>query len=183
MHSGVMKICTKCGEEKLNTDFHKSKNGKNGTRGDCKLCRKKYKAKNYQENVERFKVRNKLWFQENKERRREYEKKRSKLLKRRLAASLRTRLREAIKDNYETSLTQYIGCSIKELRIYLESKFKSGMTWENYGLYGWHIDHVRPLSSFDLTDEKEITQACHYTNLQPLWCQDNLSKGNRYEAN
>ncbi len=50
------------------------------------------------------------------------------------------------------------------------------MTWDNHGLYGWHIDHVVPLSSFDLTDHKQVKKACHWFNLQPLWAKENLSK-------
>lgn len=64
-----------------------------------------------------------------------------------------------------------------ELRAHLETRFLPGMTWENYG--AWHIDHVRPLASFDLTDRAQLLQACHYTNLQPLWARDNRSKGAR----
>lgn len=65
-------------------------------------------------------------------------------------------------------------------KVYLESLFQPGMVWENYGNDGWHIDHVRPLSSFDLLDPVQFSQACHYTNLQPLWAKDNLSKGNKW---
>jgi hypothetical protein len=63
--------------------------------------------------------------------------------------------------------------------IYLESLFSSGMSWENWGSGPdkWHIDHKRPLASFDLTDRDQVLIACHYTNLQPLWSFDNLSKG------
>ena len=59
----------------------------------------------------------------------------------------------------------------------LESKFQSGMTWDNWALDGWHIDHIKPLASFDLTDRNQLLEACNYTNLQPLWAKDNLSKG------
>jgi hypothetical protein len=48
------------------------------------------------------------------------------------------------------------------------------MTWDNWTTDGWHIDHIKPLaSSFDLTDRKQFLEACHYTNLQPLWAKDN----------
>lgn len=73
--------------------------------------------------------------------------------------------------------SKYLGCSVEELKKHLESKFQPGMTWDNHGLHGWHIDHIKPLASFDLTDLEQVRQACHYTNLQPLWAKDNLRKG------
>lgn len=96
----------------------------------------------------------------------------------RLQKNLRARLRSALHNNYKTgSAVRDLGCSISEFKAHLESQFQSGMTWNNYGRDGWHIDHIRPLTSFDLTDSKQIKQACHYTNLQPLWAEENLSKG------
>jgi hypothetical protein len=50
------------------------------------------------------------------------------------------------------------------------------MTWENWAHRGWHLDHIRPLASFDLTDESQLKEAIHYTNLQPLWAEDNIRK-------
>lgn len=98
----------------------------------------------------------------------------------RLARNLRCRLLEAIKCNYKNgSAVRDLGCSIAELKAYLESKFQSGMSWDNYGRNGWHIDHIIPLAAFDLTNKDDLLKACHYTNLQPLWATDNLKKGDR----
>jgi hypothetical protein len=95
-----------------------------------------------------------------------------------LERNLRKRLAMAIKKCSKSgSAVRDLGCSIRELRTYLESKFDNKMNWGNYGRYGWHIDHVAPLSAFDLTNPEAIKKACHYTNLQPLWWKDNLSKG------
>jgi len=70
-----------------------------------------------------------------------------------------------------------IKSSIDFLKQYLEERFQSDMTWNNYG--EWEIDHIKPLSSFDLTDRDQLLQACHYTNLQPLWAEENARKGDR----
>ncbi len=99
----------------------------------------------------------------------------------RLSHLLRTRLNHAIKGNYRNgSAIRDMGCRIEELKQYLQSKFKEGMTWENRGLWGWHIDHIKPISSFNLSNREELLKAVHYTNLQPLWRQENLRKNKYY---
>jgi hypothetical protein len=72
-----------------------------------------------------------------------------------------------------------LGCSIPELRKHLESKFATGMTWDNRR--EWHIDHIRPCVSFNLTDPVQQKQCFHYTNLQPLWRGDNIRKGANWD--
>lgn len=95
-----------------------------------------------------------------------------------LARTLRTRLYGAIQSNQKVgSAIKDLGCTVEELKLYLESLFQPGMTWDNHSLHGWHIDHVIPLVSFDLTDREQFLRANHYTNLQPLWAEDNLEKG------
>ena len=90
---------------------------------------------------------------------------------------LGTRIRKALTGIIKKSkLTQdLIGCTVEQLWIHLEKSFKKGMTRKNYGL--WHIDHIIPCVSFDLTDPKQQAKCFHYTNLQPLWAHENLSKG------
>ena len=98
----------------------------------------------------------------------------------RLGMRLRIRMWFALKGITKgLSTIELLGCSIDELRQHLEGQFIDGMSWDNYGYYGWHIDHVRPCALFDLTDMKQQKQCFHYTNLQPLWANDNLSKGCR----
>jgi hypothetical protein len=96
---------------------------------------------------------------------------------------LRSRFLRSIKKQYKnSSVIKLLGCSIDEFKIYLESKFQEGMTWENHGLKGWHIDHIIPCASFDLTKEEEQQRCFHYSNLQPLWWIDNLKKSNKVEG-
>lgn len=73
-----------------------------------------------------------------------------------------------------------LGLSLDNFTKYIESQFKPGMTWKNHDLKGWHLDHIRPLASFDLTKEEDQRQAFHYTNYQPLWASENLSKGAKF---
>ena len=99
-----------------------------------------------------------------------------------LKRSIRNRFKAAIRNLCKSgSAVDNLGCSIDELKSYLESKFQPGMTWINYGKGGWHIDHIKPLSSFDLTKIEELREACNYKNLQPLWAKDNLMKGSKYD--
>lgn len=89
----------------------------------------------------------------------------------RLADNLRIRLRAALKGNFKSgSAVSDLGCSISELKLYIESQFQIGMSWDNWGKGNdkWHIDHILPLNSFDLTDREQLLKACHYINLQPL---------------
>ena len=96
----------------------------------------------------------------------------------RLVRLLRGRIWKALKRNskYSTSL-ELLGCSIEELKIYLEKQFVKDMNWQNYGK--WHIDHVKPCSSFDLTDLEQQKLCFHYSNLQPLWAKDNIKKSDK----
>ena len=73
-----------------------------------------------------------------------------------------------------------VGCSQDQLRKHLEKNFKKGMTWKNYGRYGWHIDHKKPLSKFNPSDIEDVKKANHYSNLQPMWATENLKKSNLY---
>lgn len=94
-----------------------------------------------------------------------------------LRRNLRKRLWVALKrDQKSGSAIKDLGCSISNLKIHLEKQFKSGMTWENWSKNGWHIDHKIPLAFFNLNDRDQFLQACHYTNLQPLWAHENESK-------
>lgn len=95
-----------------------------------------------------------------------------------LKNNLRRRLYQAIKKNSKSgSAVKDLGCSINKLKQYLESQFTDNMSWKSYGRNGWHIDHIKPLSAFDLTDRQQLLKACHYSNLRPLWGSINCSLG------
>jgi intein/homing endonuclease len=97
---------------------------------------------------------------------------------------LSSRLRNALKSQNsrkKNSIKKYIGCSIDELKQYIEKQFKHGMSWENHGK--WHIDHIRPCSSFNLINEEECEKCFHFSNLQPLWEHDNKVKSDNYDSN
>ena len=97
-----------------------------------------------------------------------------------LACNLRHRLGMATKGNFKNgSAVKQLGCTIEELKTYLENQFQDGMSWKNWGIKGWHIDHKKPLIKFDLADEEQLKAACHFSNLQPLWAKDNILKGGR----
>ena len=102
-----------------------------------------------------------------------------------IGTCIRTRIKDALTYNRITSIKKtqrtekLLGCTIEKCKIYLESLFKEGMSWDNYGYRGWHIDHIVPCSAFDLTNIEEQKKCFHYTNLQPLWAKDNLSKGDK----
>jgi len=99
-----------------------------------------------------------------------------------LGILLRGRLRSVLNGGIKSgSSVRDLGCTIEELKEHIESLFTDGMSWDNHGKYGWHIDHILPLSSFDLTDREQLLIAVNYKNLQPLWAKDNLSKGAKIE--
>jgi len=96
-----------------------------------------------------------------------------------LAYNLRCRLHKAINIQSKSgSAVQDLGCSIPEFKAHIESLFTEGMSWDNHG--EWHLDHIKPLASFDLSDRDQFLEACHYKNYQPLWALDNLKKGMRF---
>ena len=97
-----------------------------------------------------------------------------------LACRLTDRLNKALRGiGSGQDAVRYLGCSLKELKAHLSMQFETGMTWENHG--EWHIDHIIPLASVDLTKESKLRKVCHYTNLQPLWAADNIRKGSKIE--
>jgi len=101
----------------------------------------------------------------------------------RLRCLLSSRISKAIrykvikKYNKSKPTMKLVGCSLEYLKDYLECQFDDEMSWSNYG--AWHIDHIIPCAFFDLTKSEQQTKCFHYSNLQPLWARDNISKGSK----
>jgi hypothetical protein len=91
---------------------------------------------------------------------------------------LRRRLLNAVGKNFKKGKAiEYLGCSIEEFKTHIAKQFKDGMAWDNHKVDVWHIDHIKPCDSFDLTKEEEQRICFHYSNMQPLWAKENYSKG------
>ena len=148
---------------------------KDGYLNQCKTCRDKTR-KPQKTNTEA----NRLSFQKNKDKIKEARRIRyASDIGFRLSCNLRNRLGKMIRGKSKNgSAIKDLGCPIEELKSHLENMFKPNMTWENYG-FGkdkWNIDHIVPISFFDLTDRSEFLKACNFKNLQPLWHIENIRK-------
>lgn len=98
-----------------------------------------------------------------------------------LRTQLGNRLNAALKSqNVERSfaLEDIVGCTMAELKRHLEEQFESGMSWDERS--AWHIDHIKPCKLFDHNDIKQVKECWNWSNLRPLWAEDNLKKGGRW---
>ena len=142
----------------------------------------KKKRKNY---IQKNKDRIQMWMQEyyqrpeTKRRVNEYVKRKKATdpqyaIRARMTCRIRCAMKRVRAKKTEKTV-DLVGCSYDFLKKHIESKFKIGMSWDKPNSF--HIDHIKPLSSFDLTDPKQLKSACHWTNLQPLTPIDNIKKG------
>lgn len=162
-----------------NKEKHKEmqKNWYEKNKEKLKESRKKYRD----ENKNKIKQYLKEYAKKNKKKINERKRKREKTNNMvRLRKVLRHRIYDSIKNNYSIKAyktQELLGCTVEEAKEHIEKQFKEGMSWENYGHKTWHIDHIIPCASFDLSDPEQQKKCFHYTNLQPLWAKDNMSKG------
>ena len=194
----TMKTCKKCNTLKSLNEFYFKKGEKDSKHRYCKLCLKhkndawyqnvKHERTDYykvyrEQNKEYFNKYSNLHYHTKKELYREWE-------RNRYSADPEFRIKHLTAGRIHSALStyqslkkdrtiEYLGCTISEYYNYLESKFDSNMTWENQGIY-WQIDHIRPIASFDLTDEEQLYQCFHYTNTQPLEKTENRLKSDKY---
>lgn len=157
---------------------------------------KKASKRLYDADPEKYRARRRAYYHRNREKELEAIRKYGKANRKRIIAQrrsreksdpvvamverLRRRLVKAVarwRTCKSASTLELIGCTPIQLHNHIESLFLPGMSWTNRNL--WHVDHKRPLASFDLRDPAQQREAFHYTNLQPLWAVDNQSKGCR----
>jgi len=128
------------------------------------------------ENKEHVNQVRRQWYKKTNKQRLAYYAKKREDVQYRLLSNLRRRLNSILNGVRKSdSFYQIIGCTNEELKAHIERQFNSGMSWENYG--EWHIDHIKPCASYDLRDEIQQKKCFNFSNLQPLWASDNLSKG------
>lgn len=195
-----LKQCTFCKESKTVDCFGNTKSSADKLTSRCKICKnaanrlwesnnkdKKaaYNAQWQKNNPEKMKAKKKRYRSKPENHKKiiayntAYEKNRlEKDANYKLAKTLRTRINRVIKKKIRPGSAD-LGCTLEDLKQHLEKQFDVGMTWDNHG--EWELDHIIPLSLFDLTDREQFLKACHYTNLQPLWWQDNLTKSNKLD--
>ncbi|QDP64188.1 MAG: hypothetical protein Tp131SUR933471_1 [Prokaryotic dsDNA virus sp.] len=163
-----MKRCYVCKEMKSLEEFHKNSARKDGRRDECKPCVCAYKSNYRKKNVDKIKIYQRGYCRNRR--------KNDPLF--RLKRNLSTRTSLAFTTKYWTKNSgniDILGTDYETAFKHIESQFKEGMTWDNRG--EWHIDHIIPLSS--AKTEEEMEKLCHYTNIQPLWKEENILKGNK----
>jgi hypothetical protein len=172
--------CRKCQSEKLESEFLKGEKL-------CKVCAREYfKAwrdarKKDPEHIKKEQERQRKWWEKNRERGNERQRKyRENNTNFQLSNALRARVKYALLGCVRQDKTfDLLGCTPNEWKTHLESQFRDGMTWDNYGTF-WEVDHIIPVSHFDLTNREEQKKAFHYSNTQPLEATLNKQKGNRW---
>lgn len=183
-NNSMTKKCPRCNGvfPKTIEFFTGNKGVSDGLSCYCRSClsdiQKEYREKNPAK-IKDIISRNNRKMRDSGYRRAYYKKKRETDVSFNITNNLRNRIWRALRRGDSArggTLWELTGCSLLELKSWLESKFKEGMSWGNHGNYGWHIDHIIPCAAFDLSDIEQQKRCFHYTNLQPLWAHDNLAK-------
>lgn len=141
----------------------------------CAMCGNKFQPKSFRNLFCSHKC--DLKNARNKRRIKERGKKRPphQLVKHRLSSRLRELLRRKGQQK-KNAINSYTGCTPMEMMRHVESQFTKGMTWETYGVFGWHLDHIIPCERFDLTNEDHCRVCFNWRNIRPLWGEDNWNR-------
>jgi hypothetical protein len=166
-----LKQCTKCNQKKTLEEYHNLKSGRYGKCSYCKECAKNCGKEWVGKNRDKINKR----YNKNSAQRRKSRMKKDKDWYFRCILS--NQVRRYIIDKKGKHTEDILGETFDNVRLHIEKQFKDGMSWDNFG--EWHIDHIIPLSSGK--NEEEIIKLNHYTNLQPLWAEENLAKGARLD--
>ena len=142
---------------------------------------KERRKNDFQKNKEKHYEKKRKWKRENREKYLLQKRRQKNLPHNRIKRTLKNRIKKLL--NGEQRADSSIGCDSKTLISSIESKFQPGMSWQNYGWGAgkWVIDHIKPLSTFNLLDKNERRAANHYQNLQPLWYHQNEAKSDNYD--
>lgn len=180
------KKCNKCEIEKSLENFNRDKYSLDGLRYRCKECTKQ-EYRNYYYKNQKDEIKRQRDYQDNNlekvnKRRKIYHNNRYKndiLYK--LKYNLRNRIKHFLKsrnfNKIKNGTFKIVGCTPQELKEYIEKQFKDGMCWENHSHDGWHIDHIIPLDFSKC--EEDVYKLSHYSNLQPMWSNENYKKGKK----
>tara|TARA_Y100000592_G_scaffold27891_1_gene44392 strand:- start:9840 stop:10514 length:675 start_codon:yes stop_codon:yes gene_type:complete len=205
-----IKQCTKCELILTLAEFPIHKGSKDGTRNMCVKCNKSYAKNYYKKNKDSILQKTKAYRNANKEIIQQKDKERKRLLKNdpkkyadhkkkynkwynnrlktdpsfKLRIYMRNRIKSALKNDSaikSDKTMSLLGCDLSTLKKHISDKFEKNMEWSNFGK--WHVDHIIPLAAFDLEETEHQKVAFHYTNLQPLWAEDNLKKADAVPNN
>lgn len=194
------KLCSKCRRGKPRSDFNKNLSRADGLQHRCRACAAEERKAYVSRNREKFLKSRREWYERNAE----GERARSREFRRAfyasspekvLAANARYRKKRESEDplfkaagklrsltydafrrkgfSKSSRTAALLGCDFETAKAHIEGLFKAGMSWENHG--AWHLDHVVPLASASCV--RELEELCHYSNLQPLWAEENILKG------
>jgi hypothetical protein len=176
-----VKRCSTCTEWKPVDEYTLKKSRSDGLCDKCKSCWIEYRRERAQKDKDyrkanRVKVNawKKTMYNRSKENQSDV------YTQRRIKENIARRLRLTLKGQKSQPTAELIGCSIEDFKTHLESTWYEGMSWENYGTHGWHIDHVIPCSAFDHDDDTERRACWNYRNLRALWGDENLVKSDLY---
>jgi hypothetical protein len=183
----MIRECNTCKQKKDLNDFPKCPASSLGRTRKCKVCTSVYDKQKYEKNKERHNKLSREYARKNREkinaRNRELyreknppKKKQSPELKK-LINNQRSRMSHALartSTKKQAGTTCYIGCTYEQLYIWIGLHLTDGMTWDNYG--EWEVDHILPISSFNLEIESERYKAFNWKNCRPLWKKENNQK-------
>ena len=189
--------CIECKQTKKKSEFYKDSRCTNRLSRRCKKCTSKYNtiwSKNhnykysklyYLNHKKEAKEYHKIYYKNHRKEHRQYKAKARCIPKNKISRAIAENIRHCLKGRKcSRRWESIVSFTLQELKQHLESQFQEGMTWDNYGYYGWHIDHIIPISFFQYnsSDDVEFRMCWRLKNLRPLWATENMQKGNKLLA-